>query len=464
MTGSGIASARQIAAAVRAGALDPGAVVESTRARIGARNAELNAVVGDWPRDLAAQVEQLRDRLARGEPLPLAGVPVLVKDVIWVRGQRVTQGSLLFRDFVAPHDALAVERLRAAGALIVGMANSSEFACKGLTTNRVYGCTRHPQDPALTPGGSSGGCASAVAAGFVPLALGTDGGGSSRRPPAHVGVVGFKPSFGAIADPPQRGFDHAFPGLQVLAPIGRSVDDVALMFEAMAGPDAGDPQALPALAADPPSATAALRLAWSPRLGLDVPVDDDVAACLERAISALRRAGLPIASADPAWPAGATEDSLMPLQHCGLARLYGDAWQRDPTPFDPDIGRQIARGLQFSGADHARARAAGAAIGAALHGFLGQHDLLLCPTAPCVAWSADLAGPERIGGRAVEPRAHAVFTPFVNHALAAAITLPCGRGRDGLPVGLQLVAARGRDRQLLAAARTFESVLAAQGD
>ena len=221
-----------------------------------------------FPHRLDADIEALRTRASpAGKRLPLAGVPVVVKDVIWVGDQRVTQGSLLFKDFVAPRDALAVERLRAAGALVIGMANSSEFACKGLTTNKVYGLTRHPMDPALTPGGSSGGCAVAVAARMAPLALGTDGGGSSRRPPAHVGVVGFKPSFGAIPDP--FGFPHAFIGLQCMAPIARSVGDAALMFEAMAGPDARDPASMLMPESGPPRDARQLRIAFSPRLGLE---------------------------------------------------------------------------------------------------------------------------------------------------------------------------------------------------
>ncbi|GAA4332943.1 amidase [Variovorax defluvii] len=454
-------SATRIAAEVRSGALDPAEVLAAFRGRIEARNGELNAVVGDTPASLAADLDRLRTRIAMGESLPLAGVPVLVKDVIWVAGQRVTQGSLLFKDFIAPRDALAVERLRAAGALVIGMANSSEFACKGLTTNKVYGLTRHPMNPALTPGGSSGGCASAVGAAMAPLALGTDGGGSSRRPPAHVGVVGFKPSFGAVPDP--FGFPHAFIGLQTMAPIARNVGDAALMFEAMAGPDARDPASLLLPEPGPVRPAQRLRVAFSPRLGLQVPVDEDVAACIARAVAALRQAGLAIEQADPAWPADANEDALMPLQHTGLAHLFGDEWRRDPGRFDPDVARQIERGLQWSGAEVARARAAGATIASTLADFLSRHDLLLCPTTPCVAWPADRLGPSHIGGRAVEPRAHAVFTPFVNHAMAAAISIPCGSGRDGLPVGLQLIAARGRDRQLLAAAEGIETLLAEAG-
>jgi aspartyl-tRNA(Asn)/glutamyl-tRNA(Gln) amidotransferase subunit A len=451
-------TALQIAAACNEGRLDPAEAVASCQQRIAALNPGLNAVVGATPTGLAANIDALRQRLARGERPPLAGVPVVVKDVVWVRGQRVTQGSRLFQDFVAPEDALAVARLRAVGALVIGMGNSSEFACKGLTTNLVYGLTRHPMDPALTPGGSSGGCAVAVAAGLAPLALGTDGGGSSRRPPAHVGVVGFKPSFGAVPDP--VGFPHAFIGLQTMAPIARNVADARAMFEAIAGPDPRDPQSI-ALADAPLRPGRALRVAFSPRFGLDVPVDEDVRQCLSLGVDALRRAGWAIADADPAWPAGAGEDALMPLQHVGLAGLFGAHWERDPACFDPDIARQIERGLQWSGADVARAREAGLRIGLALGAFLAEHDLLICPTTPCVAWPHDRPGPATIGGQPVEPRAHAVFTPFVNHAQAAAISLPCGRGRDGLPVGLQLIAARGRDRQLLAAAAEIEAVLAA---
>jgi aspartyl-tRNA(Asn)/glutamyl-tRNA(Gln) amidotransferase subunit A len=448
--------AGRIAAACADGSLDPADVIGAFRKRIDALNPTLNAVVGEMPLSLDGDVAALRGRIARGEKLPLAGVPVVVKDTIWVRDQRITQGSLLFSEFVAQQDALAVERLRQAGAIVIGIGNSSEFACKGLTTNKVYGLTRHPIDPALTPGGSSGGCAAAVAARLAPLALGTDGGGSSRRPPAHVGVVGFKPSFGAIADP--IGFPHAFIGLQSIAPIARTVADTKLMFEAMVGADPRDPHSID-LADVPVQPARALRVAYSPRLGLDVPVDSDVRQSIERAVDALRIAGWAIDNADPVWPAGANEDALMPLQHTGLAGLFGAEWKRDPTSFDPDVGRQIERGLQWSGADVARAREAGLQIALTLAAFLQRFDLLICPTTPCVAWRNDRLGPETIGGVKVEPRGHAVFTPFVNHAMAAAISVPCGSGRDGLPVGLQVIAARGRDRQLIGAAAEIEREL-----
>ncbi|MGF7175042.1 amidase [Azospirillum doebereinerae] len=449
--------ATAIAAAVRAGATSARAATEASLARIDAGNPALNALVAVHRQEALAQADAVDRRVGAGEALPLAGVPVAVKDTLWVAGQRVTQGSRLFADFHAPADAIAVERLRAAGAVVVGMANSSEFACKGVTTNPLFGPTRHPMDPSLTPGGSSGGPAAAVAGGLVPLALGTDAGGSSRRPPAHVGAVGFKPSFGAIPYGP--GFAEPFVGLAVMAPIAADVADTALMFEALAGPDPRDPDSV-AVAAGEDRPPETLTVAYSPRFGLDAPVDDDVRDAVERAVEALARAGARIVRRDPVWPAGVTETALMPLQHAGLAALYGDAFRRDPALFDPDIAAQIERGLSLSGAEVAAAQILGAEVARALAGFFADADLLVGPTTPCVAWPLDRLGPERIGGQPVPPRAHAVFTPLINHAKAPALSLPCGRGRDRLPVGLQIAGPRGLDRRVLRFAAVAERAFA----
>jgi aspartyl-tRNA(Asn)/glutamyl-tRNA(Gln) amidotransferase subunit A len=458
--------AERIAATVRNRELDPAEVAAAFGREIAERNPVLNAVVGESffagaepGEGLADDIATLRHRIVAGDRLPLAGVPVVVKDVMWVRGRRVTQGSQLFRDFIAPEDAQPVARLREAGALIIGMANSSEFACKGVTTNKIYGMTRHPADPSLTPGGSSGGCAVAVSAHMAALALGTDAGGSSRRPPAHVGIVGFKPSQGAIAD--AIGFPHAFHGLTTPAPMAASVADAALMFDALAGFDRLDPRSI-ALEPSPDVNPQSIRVAFSPRMGLNVPVDEDVAQRVEAAAERLARAGFQVVREDPAWPAGASDDVLFPLQHAALAALYGDAWQRDPRLFDDDIGRQIERGLACTGAEVARGREASWQIALAMADFLSRFDVLLCPTAPCVAWPHHRLGPAEIGGEPVGPRGHAVFTSFANHAGVPAVSLPCGGGRCGLPVGVQLIVARGRDRFLLDVARVLEELLACE--
>ncbi len=447
-------STREIAADVGAGRISAVETAQAALARIEAARA-LNAVVTIDPARTLADAAAVDNRIRGGETLPLAGVPIIVKDNIWVGGWRVTQGSRLFADFVAPQDAIAIARLRNAGAVVVGIGATSEFASKGVTTSQLYGPTRHPQNPALTPGGSSGGPSVAVAAGLVPLAIGTDAGGSSRRPPAHVGVAGFKPSYGAIPYGP--GFAEPFFGLSVIAPIAADVADITLAFEIMAGIDPRDPDsAAIANAADDP---AGLRIAFSPRLGLDVAVDEVVANGLASAAARLSDAGLRIARRDPVWPAGATEDAIMPLQHVGLAALYGDAFRRDASVFDPDIARQIERGLAWSGTDVGGALVASAAIAQAFAAFFADVDLLLAPTVPCVAWPLTQLGPDMIGGQPASPRGHAVFTPFVNHARLPAISVPCGRDAAGLSFGLQVIGRRGQDRTLLRAAQQIETIL-----
>lgn len=454
--GGSALQAVSLAAAVNAGEVAPDFGVSRARNAILARNGALNAIVDFDPEAAILQLEALERRLASGETPLLSGVPIAVKDHIEVEGWRVTEGSRLFASRTAGADEPVIRRLRAAGAILVGRTNMSEFGCKGNTTNLLYGATRHPLDPSLTPGGSSGGAAAAVAGGLVPLALASDGGGSVRRPAAHVGAVGFKPSAGAVADP--RAFTHT----GTFGGIAGTVADARLLFRAIAGPDPRDPLslALPETKERPDR----LRAAWSPRLGLDAPVDADVSAALERAVDTLRRAGLRIDRADPAWPPGASEEALMPLQHAALAAEFGVIWRNEPDLFDPDIGMQIERGLALSGASVASAQAMSLSIArAAAALFAGGFDLVLSPTTPCTAWPVERLGPERIGGVSVGPRAHAVFTPFFNHAFCPAISLPAGAGRDGLPVGLQIAGPRFTDFRVLAFAERAEAILAGDG-
>ena len=448
-------NAREIAAIVSSRRASAVEIAREALDRIAAAKA-LNAVVTSDIERTLAEAATVDHRSELGDDMPLAGVPVVVKDSIWVEGWRVTQGSRLFADFIAPRDAIAVERLRKAGAVVVGMGATSEFACKGVTTSPLFGPTRHPLNPELTPGGSSGGPATAVAADLVPLAIGTDAGGSSRRPPAHVGVVGFKPSYGAIPYGP--GFAEPCFGLSVIAPIARNVADAALAFEAMAGFDLRDPDS--ATVESDPLGTSDLRIAFSPTLGLDTPIDVIIAERLEDVVEHLGGSGLQIVRRDPVWPPGVTEEALMPLQHAGLAAIYGADFREDPGQFDTDIARQIERGLSWRGVEVAAALRASSAIKDAFAAFFGEFDLLLAPTVPCVAWPLVQLGPTMIGGKEVGPRAHAAFTPFVNHARLPAISIPCGHDAGGLPFGIQVIARTGRDRLLLRAAQHIEREIA----
>lgn len=453
MTSDALADPAALAAAVNSGAVAPDAGVKAAHDAIVARNAALNALVDYEPAVAEQQLDVLVRRLKTGERPPLAGVPVAVKDHFQVEGWRYTEGSPLYRDRIAKIDEAVIARLRRAGAILIGRSNMSEFGCKGVTTNLLYGPTRHPIDERLTPGGSSGGAASAVAAGLVPLALASDGGGSVRRPAAHVGAVGFKPSTGAIADP--RDFSHT----SVFGTVARTVAGVALMFQALAGPDPQDPVALP-LPPDSGKSLGTMRIAWSSRLGLDAPVDGDVTEQLGRTIEQLRAAGLRIETADPRWPAGASEEALMPIQHAGLAAAFGSRWRTSPELFDPDIGVQIESGLKLTGVDVSRAHGMSLAIARAAAAFFASgFDLLFSPTTPCPAWPLDRLGPDHIGGVPVGSRAHAVFTPFFNHAFCPAISIPAGNTWTGLPIGLQIVGPRLADWTLLRAAAEIEALL-----
>jgi len=325
-------NAHEIAASVSTGRTSAVETVRDALDRITTAKA-LNAVVTVDTERALAEAATIDRRVRLGDNMPLAGVPVVVKDNIWVEGWRVTQGSRLFADFIAPRDAIAVERLQRAGAVVVGMGATSEFACKGVTTSLLFGPTRHPLNSELTPGGSSGGPATAVAADLAPLAIGTDAGGSSRRPPAHVGVVGFKPSYGAIPYGP--GFAEPFFGISVIAPIARNVADAAFAFEAMAGFDPRDPDST-RIESDHVDASD-LRIAFSPTLALDTPIDAVIAERLEAVVEHLGGIGLQIARRDPLWPPGVTEEGLMPLQHAGLAAIYGADFHKDPGQFDPDV-------------------------------------------------------------------------------------------------------------------------------
>ncbi len=449
-----------IAAAVNAGTTSAVSLANEALARIAALDGPINAFVHVDRADALRRAEAVDRRIAAGEKLALAGVPVTIKDNIWVRDAPITQGSLLFSEFIAPADAFAVERLVDAGAVIVGISNTSEFACSGQTRNLLHGTTRNPVDLDRTPGGSSGGPVAAVAAGMVPLAIGTDAGGSSRRPPAHTGLVGFKPSGGAIPYGP--GFEEPFFGTSCICPITRTVQDAAAAFEVMAGHDPRDPHSVaiePAADID----VRAMRLALTPAWGLNVPVDGDVRKIIATVFARFGADGWQTRALDPVWPAGAAEAGLSPIQHAGLAAIHGAAFAANPDAVHPDLAGQFRAGQAFSGTDVVKALLLAEAVAQAAAGFFAGHgvDVLIGPTTPCTAWPADQLGPATIDGVAVGPRGHAVFTPLFNHARQPAISISCGQDSDGLPVGLQLVAPRGKDRQLLALAAAIEELLGA---
>ncbi len=456
------ASARVLAQRVQAREHSALEVARAMCERVARLEPQINAFADFDAKVPLAAARLVDQRLAAGESLPLAGVPFTVKDNLWLGGRPTTFGSHLFANFVAPRDSWCVARLRALGAVPLGVTNCSEFACKGVTSTPLHGHTRNPWDLQRTPGGSSGGAVAAVAAGLGPLALGTDAGGSARRPAAHTGLVGMKPTLGRVPNP--WGFDDPNHLVSVIGQIGRDVEDVAWMLDLLTAWEPADPLSCPAFAV-PDAMKAlkqplpALRLAYSPQLGCGIPIDADVRATIEAAVTRLRAAGWAIEEADPVWPAQQREYPLIELQHVSLAQLFGQAWRRTPDLFDPDIGAQIELGFSVTGSRIAELLRLREQQHASLTAFFAQHEALLCPVSPVEAWPIGRSGPKEIGGRPAGPRGHAAFTPLFNYTGVPAISIPCGSGRNGLPVGLQIVGPRFADARVLQLAWHAEQVL-----
>lgn len=435
-------SAGALAAAIRSGDAAPQAALADAIARAEDRNPAINAICLMNP-EARTEADAVVARLAKGEDLPLAGVPVLIKDNIWVKGLRIANGSRLYADHIAPKDAEAVKRLRRAGAVVLGIATCSEFACKGATNSPLHGITRNPVDPSLTPGGSSGGSVAAVAAGIVPLALGTDAGGSTRRPPAHTGLCGMKPTQDLIPYGPS--FDEPVWGISVICPIARDMADLALAMEVLAHTAAAKPNAL--------------SIAVSADFGTDQALEPDVAKNFHAVCEALRAGGFALEDAQIDWPNGLKGHDIQPLQYAGLAQMYGDVWRQTPDLFDSDVGNQIERGLSLSGVEVAEAHQASHALRETLRNALDRHGFIVTPTTPCAAWPAEKSAPTTIAGRSALPRDHAAFTPQINHAGVPALSLPCGTTKTGLPLGLQVIGPANADGSLIGLAQQIEPLL-----
>jgi aspartyl-tRNA(Asn)/glutamyl-tRNA(Gln) amidotransferase subunit A len=438
----------ELAAAMRAGRLTSLALVERCMARIGRLDRRLNSFIAlDEARALAAARES-DARLARGAPRsPLEGVAISVKDNIHAADLPSTWGSRALAHYKPDIDELPVARLRAAGAIILGKTNVPEFTLEGYTGNELFGVTRNPWDTRLTPGGSTGGGAASVAAGLVPAALGTDGGGSIRRPASHTGLVGWKPSIGRW--PRIDGFPAILTDFETAGTMTRTVEDALLLDDVLKGPDARDRRSL--YAASPRWRSEKPRIVYAPRFG-DAPVDADVSAVVGEFVRALQRDGYEV-----------REDGVF-FDLEDAARIWhvvsraGVAWlMRENASMESEAGSSAramaAEGRKLTGAEYIDALERVAAFRRRCAELFDSVDLVVTPTAAALPWPAATPYPNVIDGRPAGPRDHAIFTGWVNIAGSPAISLPIGLSRSGLPIGVQLAAGFGADAALLAFAR-----------
>ncbi|VTU39009.1 amidase [Variovorax sp. PBL-E5] len=452
-------SATELVAAVRARQVSASAVVRAFLDRTDRIEPRLNTCVTRTD-ELALQAAHRVDaRIAEGhDPGALAGLPVSVKDLIAVGGVRQTFGSWAFADHVAREDASAVARLRAAGACITGKTTTSELGSKAVGDAPLTGITRNPWNPARTPGGSSAGAAAGVAAGLVPAALGTDGGGSLRIPASFCGLVGFKATFGRVPVWPAS----ATPALAHVGPLARSVADCALLMSVIAGHDARDPGslALPvpdyagAAAGPDPSPTREWRIGWCENLGPGRATAEVQEHC-RRALDPLVRAGCTVVTLDPVFgddPAIAWNAEFYAGIASRLPKLDDDA--SIAARIDPALRRMMQASQALGEPERARAAALKRAVRQRVDALFDRIDLLATPATPTSAPPVGVDAPAGHEGRG--PVDWSYFTYPFNLTGHPALSLPVGLGADGLPIGLQLVAAPRNELALLLAARAIE--------
>ena len=447
-------SAAALLSAYRDRRLSPVEVVEASLVRIERADRILHAFCLVDPERARAEARRSEQRWRDGAPAgALDGIPVAVKDVFPTRGWPTLRGSRAI-DPAGPweEDASAVAALRRHGAVLPGKTTTPEFGWKGVTDSPLAGVTRNPWDPARTAGGSSGGSSAALAAGMVPLALGTDGGGSIRIPSSFCGLPGIKPTYGRVpAWPPSPYGTVAHAG-----PMARSVTDLALLLDVMSEPDPRDWTALP-----PPGhsfldgldeGVRGLRVAFSPDLGY-VRVDPEVAAAVARAADALAALGAHVERADPGF--SDPRDAFELLWSAGAAKLVADLGDPPADVFDPGFAALAAAGGSHSLSDYLAAVSRRDELGRRMSLFHRDWDLLVTPTIPIPAFAAGRDVPEGWPGRGWPS-----WTPFTfpfNLTQQPAASVPCGFTADGLPIGLQIVGPRYGDALVLRAARAYEA-------
>jgi aspartyl-tRNA(Asn)/glutamyl-tRNA(Gln) amidotransferase subunit A len=436
--------------------VSPVELLDAVLERHGRLNPALNAIVAldaDGARGAARASEQRMMKSKRAGPLD--GVPITIKDNIHVKGFRATWGSLLYRDFLPPRDDIAVARLRAAGCVIIGKTNTPEFALSGFTDNRVFGPTRNPWDTEMTPGGSSGGAVSALAVGMAPIALGTDAGGSIRRPASYTSTVGLRPSTGRIARA------HGFPGLvadfQVIAPAARTVADVELLYRCMAGPDPTDPASLACAATSNEGGerTRRLRIRCVTSIG-DAPIDQEIASAVNAAAAVLGSLGHKVEEGGAPYDTESIDRIWGTLSTVRLARVLAKhpGWREKVHPTSVAPGE---RGAAIAAVEYVEALDAVTELRRKIAQEFEAFDVLVTPTSGAHPWPIGTPFPNQIAGRQAGARSSAVFTTFVNAAALPAINVPITPSESGMPIGMQLVARYGGDETLLALAREFEA-------
>jgi len=449
-------SLRDLSAELAAGRLTAREITAHYLERIERLDPKLNAFVHVDADGALTAADAADARRACNRALgPLDGVPVAVKDNLLVAGMPCVWGSRAFEGYVPDHDELVIAVARRAGLVILGKTNVPEFTLRGVTTNPVFGSTGNPWDPALTPGGSSGGSVAAVAAGLAAFALGTDGGGSIRRPAGFTGLVGLKPSIGRIAR--AHGLPPLLADCEVVGPITRRADDMQLAMSVLAGAQAEDLRSHGFAPIESQTITPAnsLRILYVPQFGT-APVDPEIGAACAAAATTLAEMGhsveigalpLDMDAVTAQW--GVLANTALALMARGRAGFIDEV----SAPF----ADQIRAGEQVSGTDYLAFQDVLTAFREDTAALFEDYDVIITPSSAANPWPRDQQFPPEIDGKPAGPRGHAVFTNWVNACGHPGIGVPAGRTEQGLPIGMQLVGAFGADALLIGLAQQLET-------
>jgi amidase len=449
--------ATELAALVRDRTVSARELMDAHLDRIERLNPGLNAIVTLDAEGARAAADAADARLAAGEPVgPLHGLPVAHKDTHATGGMRTTWGSPLHADTVPARDELVVARLKAAGAIRVGKTNVPEFAAGSHTFNTLFGVTHNPYRHGLSAGGSSGGAAAALAAGLVPLAEGSDMGGSLRNPAAFNNVVGLRPTPGRVpTHPAPLGWSQ----LSVQGPLGRTVGDVALVMSALAGPDPRVPISLsddPAgFAAPLPTELTGLRVAWAPDLGGRITVDPAITSVLASSVGVFESLGAVVEEACP--DLSGADEVFGTLRAWLFEASFGEISRRSPDRVKESIRWNAEQGAKLTGPDLARAEQLHTKLHERVVAFFERFDVLLAPTTQVLPFPVEMEYPTEIAGVHQDNYLEWMRScTLISATGCPALSVPGGFTPDGLPVGLQIVGAPRADRRVLEVGHAFE--------
>ena len=447
-------SATELAARIRRKSVSAREVLDAHLARIDRVNPTVNAIVTLVPEQARAWAKAADERQARGEPLgPLHGLPIAHKDLVDTAGIRTTKGSLLYKDNVPTTDALIVQRIRAAGAITIGKTNTPEFGAGSNTFNAVFGATRNGFNLQKTVGGSSGGAACALNCNLLPIADGSDTGGSLRNPGAWNNVVGFRPSPGRVPDD-----DGSWSPLSTSGPMARSVEDVALFLSAIAGVHAPDPTSLaddPAIFRRPLAASMkGKRIAWFTNMG-GLPFEPEITRVLNANRQAFIDMGCIVEDAEPDF--SGVDEAFPALRHLTYHNSYAKLSRDNPTLFKDTVKWEIAEAERQGAVNVARANARQAQMYRHVSQFFSKYDAYVCPVTQVEPFDITTEYPTTVAGVAMPTYIDWMRSAwYVTFMQCPAISVPAGFSASGLPVGAQIVGKPRGDWALLQLAHAFE--------